>query len=222
MNQMMISLNNLLMIGKSNELQLILILIVFYLGSIHGQSANLIKNGSLEGGYFRDGWEISSDLTSTNNPDQFCSPEDDIWNVNKIAVDGNCFTGLVVRDDGSNEKMIQKLKKPLIKGTKYSLSFFASMSSSMASISPKSKREKVSFGNPVSLEFYIGKRRKMGLLIFQVENILNTDWKEYIVEFTPTVDSIFFWFESTNSAAMFDANYNGNVFIDDIKVVEVN
>jgi hypothetical protein len=145
----------------------------------------------------------------------------DIWNLDKDPYEGNCFALLVVRDDGSNENMIQKLRFPLRKGIQYEMSFYLAWADDMESVSPESRDMKVDFGNPLDLKFWISKKKKKSLLIYEAEQVKSIDWERHSIIITPDTDINYFWIESAHSPNI-GFSYNGNILIDQIQIIKVD
>jgi len=183
------------------------------------QSANLLKNGSLEDSRSKQGEWIFPKIKN-NHPDAFYAFAEKLWNVDKQPYDGSWYTGLVVRDDGSFEVLGQKLKNRLVANKKYLVSLYLCTSTKMTSFSPLSNGQEVSFGKALNVRISIGNSYKMSRIILETGAVTNEEWMEYTFEIQPDVDVKCFWIESAHLTG-YEGAYNGNVFVDMVSLREL-
>jgi len=136
------------------------------------------------------------------------------FNVTKAPYDGHTYLGMVVRDNGTNEGVGQRLNKLLSPGQCYELRFYAARSDQHQSIS-RSTGKFVNFDQPVHLQIWGGMQNcdKSGLLA-QSDPFHSTDWKAYTLQFMAPQAYTHFTIEAAHLPGIED--YNGNVLLDQL------
>ncbi len=134
------------------------------------------------------------------------------FGVDRLAQDGATFVGMVVRDNGTNEGIGQRLSVPLQAGQCYSFSLYAARSETYHSIS-RLTGGPANYEQPVALYIWGGfancDRRE---LLAKSPSIISSTWKPYTFSLLPgkaythLLIEAFFSIQATP--------YNGNVLID--------
>ncbi|MEZ4985933.1 MAG: OmpA family protein [Saprospiraceae bacterium] len=138
---------------------------------------------------------------------------DYVFQVNKLAFDGNTYLGMVVRDNETWESVGQLMSSPMKKGTCYEFSIKLARSLTYMSISRESGQD-APYTQPVKLRIWGGfgscdKQQMMG----ETPLIKNPDWMQYSLKLSPNdnfthiVLEVFY-----NTPNLFP--YNGNLLLD--------
>lgn len=138
---------------------------------------------------------------------------DPTFSVNKPAVDGNTYLGMVVRDNDTWESVSQRLSRPLEKGQCYDFSLQLSRSELYISVSRVNGVE-ANYATPAKVRIYggFGYCDKQYLLA-ESKLIINTRWLEYNFKFEPIANYSYLIIEVFyNTPTLFP--YNGNVLVD--------
>lgn len=134
------------------------------------------------------------------------------FGVQKKAAHGLTYTGLVVRDNGTTEKISQRLSSPLQTGTSYRIQCYTAKPDVYRSISRSTMRPD-SFTRAVRLRLWGVKHCEKVELLGETELITHSDWKLTYFEFTPVTNlpgiMLEAWYENEEESA-----YNGGIFID--------
>jgi hypothetical protein len=127
------------------------------------------------------------------------------WGVYKESSDGNTYVGLITREDGTWEDMIQRLSEPIKKGECYNMSLDLARSKTYAG-----------YNLPVKLRIWGGKERcSRDQMLAQSVLIKHTAWHTYTFEFNPKEDYQYIIIEAFFANGYF--SYKGNILIDNVK-----
>jgi len=113
------------------------------------------------------------------------------WMVKKKAVDGKTYIGLIHRENGTSEAIVQKLSTPIIKNTCYTFSIFAAQSKTYAGYNKGNGRLQVIGFSDYELSFLEKKYNpfpKKYEILAESEFIDYKFWKELKFKFTSTED----------------------------------
>ncbi|MCO6479025.1 MAG: hypothetical protein J5I94_20490 [Phaeodactylibacter sp.] len=134
------------------------------------------------------------------------------FGVDRLAHDGATFVGMVVRDNGTNEGIGQRLSVPLQAGQCYTFSLYAARSEAYHSIS-RLTGWPANYEQPVALYIWGGfnncDRRE---LLAQAPSIISSTWKPYTFSLQPGEAYTHLLIEAYFSRQA--PPYNGNVLID--------
>ena len=142
------------------------------------------------------------------------------FSVNKKAVDGKTYLGLVVRDNDTWEGVSQQLSQPLEKGKCYEFSIFLARSELYVSPSQITGKE-ANYTTPAKLRIYGGfgycdKQYLLG----ETALVINTRWIEYSFKFEPIGDYTHLLFEAFyKTPTLFP--YNGNILLDNASTINM-
>jgi outer membrane protein OmpA-like peptidoglycan-associated protein len=146
-------------------------------------------------------------------------PNGTFMTVDKPAIDGNTYLGMVVRDNDTWEKVGQRLSQPMQGGQCYEFSIHLSRSELYISQS-RLNNEEVNYITPTKLRIYggFGYCDKQELL---AETILikNTRWIEFRFKLEPSANYTYILFEAFyKTPTLFP--YNGNILLDKASALE--
>ncbi len=194
--------------------------IVFFIASFiasftalsqQGQIGRL-QNASFEGisshGKTPSKWENCGALGESEpdiQPTQF--------GVTRSPHQGQTYLGLVVRDNDTHEGVSQRLSSPLKKDNCYKFSIWLCRSEFYNSKSSITNKD-ANYSLPVRFNIYGGSVpcQKLQLLGF-VEEVTNTEWKEFFFEFKARQDYTYISIEANHKKpSLFP--YNGNILVD--------
>ena len=134
------------------------------------------------------------------------------FGVQKKAAHGLTYMGLVVRDNGTTEKISQRLSTPLVSGKTYRVQCYTAKPEVYRSISRSTMRPD-SFTRAIRLRLWGVKHCEKIELLGETELITHHDWKLTYFEFTPGTEipgiMLEAWYENDEESA-----YNGGVFVD--------
>jgi hypothetical protein len=174
-----------------------------------------LKNPSFEGqnkyGTVPEGW-YDCGFPNTTPPD--------ILPLEALSVimepqHGNTYLGMVVRDNGTTERVGQKLSTPLKQGKLYQLDLFLGRSDQYLSMSYDGYRQ-LNYYTPAKLKLYGGNQQcAMTQLLAETPMIDNFQWKSYTLEFVPNADYSYLILEADYTKPYKPA-YNGNILIDNL------
>ena len=166
--------------------------------------AQYFVNNSFEGepqdAFIPVGWHKCTPLTT---PDILPG----VWGVYQEPAEGSTFVGLITRNDGSYESIGQRFPKPLKAGQCYRITLFVAHSETYAG-----------FNEVIRFRIWGGNEKcRRSELIYESVDVDHSDWKQYIIEYTPDSDLKYFILE----AAFPDANKDsrGNVIFDYIDAI---
>lgn len=178
----------------------------------YGQEVIALRNPSMES---------LPGPAKTPNFWHFCGPPQETppdvhpsgaFGVQKKAAHGQTYLGLVVRDNGTTEKISQRLTSPLTKEKTYRFQCYTARPDVYRSLS-RSTMLPDSFTRAVRLRLWGVKHCEKVLLLGETELITHSDWTLTYFEFTPKeeIQGIMLeaWYGNSEDQA-----YNGGVFID--------
>ena len=136
-----------------------------------------------------------------------------VFKVTKVAVHGNTYLGMVVRDVNTWEAIGQRIKTPILKGATYTFSLSAARSEIYESQSQATKKT-VNYITPVVLRIWAGSGFcAKDELLDETEPISSGNWQKMSFKFTPKSTHTHFMIEAFyKTPTVFP--YNGNVLID--------
>lgn len=168
---------------------------------LSGQPVPLV-NGGLEAppqeGFRMNGWQIWGEgATPDVQPGQ--------WGVTKAPAQGLSYVGLIAREDGSREGMIQTLQQPLQAGKCYYLNLTLAR-----------HPEYAGFRLPLSLRLR-GRGEVGGAVIDLAMSplISHSEWVQYTLEFTPTRNVRQLILEASYAPGC-TVPYRGNILVDNL------
>jgi hypothetical protein len=149
------------------------------------------------------------------------------WGVTMLPHEGQTYLGLVARYTDSWESVSQKLESPLQKDSCYQFSVWLSRFDTYLSPTPRSRSTPENFTQPISLYVWGGGNTPcvMSRVLGVAGPIDHSEWKEYIIEFTPTQDvkSIVlqaYYYAPNNNDQLFEPSpYNGHVLVDNLSPI---
>lgn len=140
------------------------------------------------------------------------------FQVNKVAVDGQSYLGMVTRENETWEAIGQRLSQPLIGGKTYSFSINLAQSatyiSAISTPGLSTISQKINFSTPIKLKIWGGHGYcKKEELLAESPLIINTDWQDFSFTFQPKADFSYIVFEAfyKNPTLL---PYNGNILLD--------
>ncbi len=132
------------------------------------------------------------------------------WGVYTEASDGKTYLGLITREDGTWEKIAQKLRKPLKANQCYSFSTDLCHSSAYDG-----------YNIPVKFQLWgDGRACGRGQLLAETSVIRHGSWKTYHFEFTPKKDLEYILIEARYANGIYFA-YKGNLLIDNCSAFSI-
>lgn len=160
----------------------------------------LLRNGGLEAN-----WQVGFQMEAWGAWGKGATPDvlPGQWSISKLPVEGRSYVGLIVREDGSKEGIVQKLDRPLEAGQCYYFSMaLAHLPDYAGFILPCSIRLKGRQGNS-------GKVIELAMSPL----ITHEQWVYYTLEFTPskTVDQVII---EASYAPGVKKPYRGNILVD--------
>lgn len=161
-----------------------------------------------------DGWfDCGRSQFKDESPPDIHPTSDGAWKVQKYAMDGDTYLGMVVRDNDSWEALSQKLSSPLLAGTCYSFSILLSRSQLYVSHSQRTKEE-ANYDRPTVLRIhgantFCGRTR----LLAKSDAVTNDEWRQFNFKFTPKDNYAFIVIEAFYQTPVLNP-YNGHILID--------
>lgn len=141
--------------------------------------------------------------------------------VDKVALDGETYLGMVTRENETWEAIGQRLSQPLLEGKTYrfninlaqSLTYFSSLSS-RNNTNIYGAPKKTNFATPIKLRIWGGNGYcKKEELLAESPLISNTDWLNFVFTLRPENELNYItleaYYETPNVIA-----YNGNILLD--------
>lgn len=129
------------------------------------------------------------------------------WGEYGEAFQGETFVGLITREDGSFESIGQKLSQALKKGECYQMSVYLAKGSTYAG-----------FNKPLKIRIWLGNEScAKDQIVFLSKEVNHTDWKKYLIEFTPKENYQYYRIEAFHQEGNF--SYKGNILIDNISAI---
>lgn len=127
------------------------------------------------------------------------------WGVEKKAIDGNTFLGLITREDGSYESIGQKLVKPLRANECYTLSVYLSRSNNYTG-----------YNLPLRIRLWGGKTYcGKDQLLAESKAITHTNWVKYEFQIYTKINVHFLLIEACLAPGI-STPYKGNILIDNL------
>ena len=187
-----------------------------------------IINGSFEGipqcCMPPQGWQNCGFMTETPTDIQpVLPPGEALFKVTKKSYDGNTYLGMVVRKNETNERISQKLTRPLEAGKCYTFSVYMTRSLEYLSLSatPKGKTELMPFTTPAILQIWGGEAYcHQKELLAKSPLVKNTEWKRFDFEFMPKSNISFFELEAYYKVPT-PFPYNGNILLDNASHITI-
>ncbi len=161
-----------------------------------------------------DGWfDCGKIQFKGESPPDIHPTRDGAWEVQKYAMDGDTYLGMVVRDNDSWEALSQKLSSPLIAGTCYSFSILLSRSQRYVSHSQMTKQE-ANYDRPTVLRIW-GANKFCGRtrLLAQSETVNNDQWRQFNFKFEPKDNFSYVVIEAYYKTPVL-IPYNGHILVD--------
>lgn len=163
-----------------------------------------LVNSSFEGqpqdAKMPDGW-LKCDRATT--PDILPGP----WGVYLTAQDGNSYLGMICREDGSYESIVQRAPKRLLEGQCYESSIHLARYTNYAG-----------YSKPIHLRISISNKKcSMGQVIFTSPLIDQRQWMNFDFEFTPEYDAKYIRISAFDPTG----ELNGHVLIDNLGPITI-
>jgi len=131
------------------------------------------------------------------------------WGVYIPPSDGQTYVGLITRSNGTWESIGQRLPATLERGTCYDWALDLAHSDTYAC-----------YNGPIKLRVWISKLKcQKDQLIYESPLIDHTDWRTYLIKFTPYDDYRYIILEAFHSDKPFE--YQGNILIDYLREIRV-
>jgi len=190
-----------------------------------------VKMGSTINGYeLMNGWlDCSPYLFPTESPADV--HPNGIFEVTKMAHEGETYIGMVVRENGSFEAITQKLNVPLQENECYIMSLFLARSDEYVSRYYRQTGSKSKFNGrkqsrmPTKgqagasiFRLYGGDRACNGDLLAETNLIEHTDWKKYKIVFKAPASIEYLTFSAFFGDSG-EPTYRGNLLMDHISPI---
>jgi hypothetical protein len=206
------------------------LLLIGVVGTTYAQREIPLINPSFEGvasmggsgAYIHlDGWiDIGRIQFPVQSPFDVHSASSNIWHVEVVPQDGETFIGLVVRPDGTWERIGQELETPLEKDHKYELTLFLCRSPVYLSRTMNS-RDTISFTQPALIAIWgANKPANDDEFLARSLAVTSADWEEYRFILEPKNTCIYLIIEAYYLRTTTEA-YAGHVLIDNARLVEL-
>lgn len=146
-----------------------------------------------------------------------------LYGVRQKAFHWNTYLAMVTRENGTYERVSQKLSTPMLKDRCYAFSIYLMMSAEYKSaVSSDSFRTIRYFDNPVILKIYgIDRELKTVELLAESSPVSNSIWQKYDFELGPQSEMAYFILEAYYDPKVKEF-YNGNLLLDhasDLKLI---
>ena len=194
-------------------------LIFLLTSTLSAQERIALENPSFEdvprAGWLPQGWNDANCGPENQTPPDI-HPNDmppyDFFGVKKRALDGWTYLGMVVRSDGTNEAVTQKLASPLEAGSRYLFSLYLAQSPTYVSGVAGDPFRQVAFTTPAVLRIWGGASPcERGELLALTTAVDNANWLEFLFTLQPeqAVNYLTFdvWYEG-------EEPINGHILID--------
>lgn len=146
------------------------------------------------------------ECTESTTPDIFPG----YWGVYEEASDGDTYLGLIIREDRSYEAIGQRTSAAMLIDKCYKFTIDLAHSDTYAG-----------YDAPAKLRVYIGNTKcSKSQMVFQSDLIEHTDWKSYLIEFTPTEESNYIFFEAVDKKGIILGS-KGNILLDAISRIDI-
>lgn len=211
----------------STILKLCLILVMLLSFDLFGQSPSVwipIANGSFEGKpsccIVPDSWENSGSEYETPPDIQPATSYtgSPLFNVNTKAKIGKTYLAMVVREQGTFERIRQRLEINLIKDSCYKFSIYLCRSDSYLSPARADPQNSVDFSHPCILRIWgIGLNPEHHYFMVGTGPITNTEWQKFTLKFSAPEDIHRIELEAYYTDS---SRYNGNLLLDGMSDIE--
>ena len=148
------------------------------------------------------------------------------WNVTTSPHHGETYLGLVTRYNDTWEAVSQTLESPLLKDSCYTLSIWLCQSNNYASPTARSRDTQENFIKPIALYVWGGNSPcVMSRVLAMAGPIDHSEWKEYVLEFTPTqnftsiVLQAYYHIPNNSDQHIEPFAYNGNILVDHLSMI---
>jgi len=146
------------------------------------------------------------ECTESTTPDIFPG----YWGVYEEASDGDTYLGLIIREDRSYEAIGQRTSAAMLTEKCYKFTIDLAHSNTYAG-----------YNAPAKLRIYIGSSKcSQGQMVFQSDLIKHTDWKTYLIEFTPKEESHYIFFEAVDKKGIILGS-KGNILLDAVSNIDI-
>lgn len=211
---------------------LLLLSLLVNIDSIGQSHVIKLRNPSFEGipakgknlSFILPGWtDCAPRYFRNETPPDIHSENTDFFNVNKKALDGNTFIGMVTRGSNETWEMIsQKLNSPLLQGKCYEFTIALAKSEKYLSKEKNDTAHFYNFNKPVKLRIWGSSTAcKKSQLLAESAPIDHTEWREYTFRFKPKQFWNYILFEVFYKTPVL-IPYNGNILIDNASdIVEI-
>lgn len=199
------------------------IFLLFTVLLVNSQETIYLENPSFEdvprrGGeeFFRgiEGWFDCGliQFKGESPPDIHPTPNS-VWEVDKYAMDGDTYLGMVVRDNESYEALSQKLSSPILEGICYSFSILLSRSPKYISLSRQTE-EQTNYNTPAVLRIW-GANKFCGRyrLLATSDPVDNDQWRQFNFKFTPKDNFSYIVLEAFYKTPALNL-YSGHILVD--------
>jgi len=197
-----------------------IVILVFFCCSELGSQEIHLKNPSFEGkpekGMLNKDWaDVGFVNYPTYSPPDVHGTETDFWdNPKRDAAHGKTYLGLMVREDGSNEGLSQRLSSPLLVAESYLAKLSLAKSSRILSPSVYSN-ELSNYNKPAILRIIGYDQDYKPYLLACSPPITHEEWQEYTFVLEPEVEILTIGIEAFfTTKTLFE--YNGNLLVDNI------
>lgn len=183
-----------------------------------------IANGSFEGKpsccIVPDSWENSGSEYETPPDIQPATSYtgSPLFNVNTKAKIGKTYLAMVVREQGTFERIRQRLEINLIKDSCYEFSIYLCRSDSYLSPARADPQNSVDFSHPCILRIWgIGLNPEHHYFMVGTGPITNTEWQKFTLKFSTPEDIHWIELEAYYTDS---SRYNGNLLLDGMSDIE--
>jgi len=190
-------------------------------------SVNLITNPSFEGKsqignvfepHILPGWEDCGAIQfSQNTPFDVHGVRTNFWGVTRAPSHGSTFIGLVTREDGSYESVMQKPKEKLVHSSLYYLQFDIALDNNYESRTITHRHSAQSFTAKVNVELWLGDQACEGeQLIYRSDESEFLSWQTHKLVFRPEKSYDYLIIKATH----LDSPANGHILLDNFQYLQ--
>ena len=202
-----------------------LVILLFSFEQSTAQNAIRLNNSSFEDfprpGTPPRGWFDCGRINFPNETPPDVHPESptSVFEVNKVAQDGDTYLGMVVRENDSWESVAQRLTSPMYPDQCYTFSIHLSKSATYKS-PIRGSDVKINFTAPLKLRIWGGtgycEKRE---LLAESDLVRNTDWKKFDFKFEPKQKTTYIILEAFFKTPTLSPP-NGNLLVDNASVIQ--